>query len=563
MKADKELYRELRGLTCDQLWNDEVARFNRATPKERMDRVAVIRAVGVVFAGRGTAEQRIAVRAWLRGLLQDPAEKIRRYAMAALPKIGAGEGEEKELLSLLQTTTVEREKKFLGRALDKIGGAATLDVVASVPGLLPQTEQKVRASLARKEQPSAIRMDQVFPCVPELRIHLRCRRGLEGIVRDELQDYIAKRGPFRLLEVQPGVVAVAPIAPFSLTQIYVLRCFATVGFVLGTVRPAGDAEAVEGLAAALTSPLSRQLLTAFTEGSIRYRLDFIGKGHQRGAVRDVVNRAYALCPEILNDARSAPWAMDVYETGSGQAVELRPKFAPDPRLGYRLDDVDAASHPPLAACMARLAGRKGAELVWDPFCGSGLELIESALLGGVKQLFGTDISPEAIAIAQANVAAAQLKDVPAKLVCCDFRRHAQIDGLGPASVTLVITNPPLGRRVRVPDMRGLFADLFSVAANVLKPGGRLVFANPLKLEPSDPSLKLQYREVIDLGGFDCRLEMYEKLAGPAARPMPPAARATTVKRSPEAGRDDRDKARWFSGMSRTRPPAQRHGRDRA
>jgi hypothetical protein len=61
-------------------------------------------------------------------------------------------------------------------------------------------------------------------------------------------------------------------------------------------------------------------------------------------------------------------------------------------------------------------------------------------------------------------------------------------------------------------MRGLFGDLFAVAAGVLKPGGRLVFANPLHIEPLAPSLKLQYRQVIDLGGFDCRLEMYLKLA---------------------------------------------------
>ncbi|MCX7009535.1 MAG: methyltransferase domain-containing protein [Kiritimatiellaeota bacterium] len=536
MKADKELYRELRGLPCDQLWSVEVARFNRAPPQERMERVAVIRAVGVVFAGQGTKAQRIEVRAWLRGLLQDPAEKIRRYAMAALPKIGAGEGEEKELLSLLQATTVEREKKYLGRALDKIGGAATLDVMKAAPGLLPQTEQKVRASMARKEQPSAIRMDRVFPLSPDLRIHLRCRRGLEGIVRDEVQDFIAKRGKFKLMAVHAGVVTLTPTAPFSLADLYTMRCFATLGFVLGTARPAEGTAVVEGLASVIASPLSRKLLTTFTEGSLRYRLDFIGKGHQRGAVRDVVNRAFALCPEILNDARGASWAMDVFTIAGGQAVELRPKFVPDPRLGYRTDDVDAASHPPLAACMARLAGRVRDEVVWDPFCGSGLELIESALLGGVKKIFGTDISPEAIAIVQANVAAAKLKDVQAKLVCCDFRDHAKIAGLGPSSVTLIISNPPLGRRVRVPDLRGLFADLFTVAAQVLKPGGRLVFANPMRLEPDDPSLKLQYREVVDLGGFDCRLELYEKQVLPALRPVPVAPSAPLGHRSAPAGR---------------------------
>ena len=218
------------------------------------------------------------------------------------------------------------------------------------------------------------------------------------------------------------------------------------------------------------------------------------------------------------------------------------------------------------------------ETVWDPFCGSGLELIESALLGGVKKIFGTDISPEAIAITQANIAAAQLQDVQTQLVCCDFREHAKIAGLGPSSVTLIISNPPLGRRVRVPYLRGLFADLFSVAAQVLKPGGRLIFANPMRIEPLDASLKLKYREVVDLGGFDCRLEMYEKLAAPASRPAPiaarpipavarpaptvarpmpaaarpsaPTPRATPVKRAPPAARAPRDKERWFSRVSR-------------
>jgi len=162
--------------------------------------------------------------------------------------------------------------------------------------------------------------------------------------------------------------------------------------------------------------------------------------------------------------------------------------------------------------MARLGGRVNNEIVWDPFCGSGLELIERALLGGVQSIYGTDLSPDAIAISRANFAAAKVKSVQSKFTCCDFRDYAEVEGLGPKSVTLIITNPPMGRRIRIPNMRCLFGDLFSVAAAVLKPGGRLVFANPLCIEPLDPSLKLEYRQVIDLGGFNCRLEMYLKLA---------------------------------------------------
>ncbi len=512
MKSDKDLYRQLRTLSADQLWNDEVPRFDRASPKERMERVAVIRAVGVVFSASGTTEQRDAARAWLRHLLQDPSEKIRRYAMAAMPKIGAGKNEEGALLSLLKTPVGEREKKSLGLALDKIGGEATLEAVTKTPGLLPQTEQKVRASIERRESPGSIRMDAALSNFDGLRIHLRCRNGLETIVRDEVQEYIEQNGKFRVLNVHSRCVAIEPAAPFSLADIYQLRCFATVGFVLGTARIASPTESIDALAALITSPMSQSLLRTFTEGSIRYRLDFIGKGHQRAAVRDVVNRAYAMCPEILNDPRLAPWAMDIHPATHGSSVELRPKFAPDPRLAYRTDDVAAASHPPLAACMARLAGRVDGETIWDPFCGSGLELIESALLGGVEKIIGTDTSPEAIVIAKANVAAAKLGTVQSHFACCDFHDYAKVEGLGRESVTLVITNPPMGRRIRVPNLRGMFADLFSVATAALKPGGRLVFPNPMRIEPRDASLKLEFQQIVDLGGFDCRLEMYRKPA---------------------------------------------------
>jgi 23S rRNA G2445 N2-methylase RlmL len=510
MKSDKDLYRQLRVLPCEQLWTEEVARFNKASPKERMERVAVIRAVGVVFSATANGAQKTEARAWLRGLLKDPSEKIRRYATAAIPKLGSGPGEEAELLALLKTTTGVREKKSLGSALDKIGGAATLDAVIATPGLLPQTELKVKASVARRERPSAIRLDGTITNFDGLRVHLRCRKGLEDLVRDEVEAYIAGNGKFRVVGMGSRFVAISPTGPFSLSEIYALRCFATVGIVLGMVRSSNPAGSADELASIITSPLSQMLFTTLTEGSVRYRLEFISKGHQRAAVQLVANRAYELCPDLLNDAKSAPWSIDIHPTGQGSSVELRPRLSPDPRFFYREDDVAAASHPPLAACMARLAGRVKHEIVWDPFCGSGLELIESALLGGVERIIGTDTDRKAIAVAEANVASAGLKGVASNFAVRDFREYASVNGLGPGKVTLVVTNPPMGRRIRIPDMKGLFADFFDVTAEALQPGGRLVFPNPLRIEPANPTLQLQYREVVDLGGFDCRLEVYLK-----------------------------------------------------
>jgi predicted RNA methylase len=270
-----------------------------------------------------------------------------------------------------------------------------------------------------------------------------------------------------------------------------------------------------------------------TEGAARYRLEFAGLGHQRGMVRQVIDRAYELSPEILNDSRQSLWSVDVIPvagvgSGGGSAahrksmasVELRPRLYPDPRLAYRQDDIAAASHPPLAACMVRLAevgkgaspeGREVQEVIWDPFCGSGLELIESALRGGVDTAYGTDLDDKAIEVARANFAAARLEQTKGIFTVCDFRDARREAEIAAGSISLIISNPPLGRRVRIPDMKGLFADFYTAAARALRIGGRLVFVNPLRTGPEDPSLKLEFQKTVDLGGFNCRLEMYRKV----------------------------------------------------
>ena len=520
--TNKEVYHHLRALPWEKLWTEEVPRFTQASPRERFENVSVIRAVGVVFPQSGPTALRAEVQLWLRELLLDPEEKIRRYAIAALPKVGATGTDEAELLKLLRTTKNPREEKFLGQALDKIGGSATLETIAASGRGSLQTIQKIQASLARRDTPSTVRLDHLLPESEAQRIHLRCRAGLEGILRAELEE----QGKFRIIGGGRGLVAVTPLVPITLADIFALRCFGTLGIVLGLVRTQQEAQSIESLAQIISSPATTRLLLALTEGSLRYRLDFIGRGHQRSAVRLVANRAYALSQAILNDPREAPWAIDVHQNKSGDSVELRPRTSPDPRHPYRLGDVPAASHPPLAAAMARLAGAQEQERIWDPFCGSGLELIERSLQGGVESVFGTDRNAQAIAIAERNFAAATLPTINAHFICSDFRDWEKIAGLTHQSLSLIVTNPPLGRRVRVPNLRSLFHDLFCVAAEVLRPGGRMVLTNPFQMDSPTDLLRLQSRQVVDLGGFDCQLEVYKKTS-----PRTPDGQ-TTIKRSP-------------------------------
>ena len=495
--AAKDLYKELRRLGWQQIWSDHVPAFNREIPGSKTRNAGLVRAVGVVFLESGSPSQKAEVAAWLRSLLKDPDEKIRRYAMAALPKIGAEAPDEEALIELLQRENpAERERKYLARALDKIGGKATLDIADKLP---VQTALKVKASIAREESPSTIRLDEKIEKVAGLQIQLRSRRGLEGFVRQELKSSPKMRALFTVKSSRPGLVELTPLADFSLSDLLTLRCFGTLAFVLGKIlRP--DATPIAKLLTA-----SSHLLQTLTQGSIRYRLEFPSLGHQRALVREIANRAYALCPDLLNDARSAPWAVEIHPYDGQFLVELRPRLSPDPRFSYRRLDVPAASHPPLAACMARLAGNSGSDVVWDPFCGSGLELIERGLLGGVRKLLGSDRSADAIDIAKSNLAAAALR-VEADFFHGDFREA----DLASNSISQIITNPPMGRRVPIPNLAGLIGDLLETSARVLQPGGVLVFANPLSIRPSDARLKLDMKQRIDLGGFDVQLERYIK-----------------------------------------------------
>ena len=508
MKADNELYRALRGKPCARLWAEDVAAFDRLAEPERTRHVAVVRAVGVAFADRATPEEKAMAVAWLNGLLADPSEKIRRYAMAALPKLGDDPGAEARLLGILKSPAGERERQRATEALEKIGADATLKAALSDPSAVPVDPDRVAARAARLSAPGGIRLDRRLERPAGVRIHLRCRKGLERILSDEVRALAP--GLLAVRSVSSGLVAVEPTAAFSLGDLHRLRCFAQLAFSLGDVRARDEEEAAGQIAQRIASSRSRDLLAAFTDGAFRYRIDLAPDLGGEALVRRVASDVRRYDPAILNDAREAPWSVDILPAPGGASVELRPRLSPDPRLAYRLGEVPAGSHPPLAAAMARLAGPYAGEVAWDPFCGSGLELVERALLGGVARVVGTDLSAEAVEIARRNFEAAAVPGVRGSFVQADFRDFTKIPELGAGTVSLVITNPPMGRRIPIADMRGLIVNLFNAAARALRPGGRLVFPNPLRLEAPERSLRLVSRNAVDLGGFDCQLELWVK-----------------------------------------------------
>lgn len=208
---------------------------------------------------------------------------------------------------------------------------------------------------------------------------------------------------------------------------------------------------------------------------------------------------------LLNDTERAPWTVRARSDGRGELL-LLPRIDRDPRFAYRQRDVRAASHPTIAAALARASELRPDDVVWDPFTGSGLELIERALRGPFAELWGTDIDPKALAAARANLDAAGLR---ANLV-----QHSALD-FAPPGVTLIISNPPMGRRVaRDGTLADLLANFIRHAARTLRPRGRLVWLSPLPRHTAraarEAALSVHEGPDIDLGGFHARLQTYRR-----------------------------------------------------
>jgi hypothetical protein len=136
----REHYHQLRKLDCATLWAREVAAVNVAAAQERMQLVSVVRAVGVVFSEFGSSDEKERARAWLTALLHDPQEKIRRYAMRALPKLGAGESQEARLLELDATPDAT-----LGAAdADEVRRAADVRAATLVLKMIEKVRETLR-----------------------------------------------------------------------------------------------------------------------------------------------------------------------------------------------------------------------------------------------------------------------------------------------------------------------------------------------------------------------------------------------------------------------------------
>jgi hypothetical protein len=437
-----------------------------------------------------------AARALLVAQTASSAPRVRKAAAVALGKLGGDDARRALLARWDAGDAPADERRALAEALGKVGGD---DALARLKALDADNDAELmrrrdRAVLmadrtAQRDLASSIGSD-IAPPTP-LPIQLGCRSGLGPVLLDELSalgiaaQAIGDRG------------AILPLSS-SLSTLFASRLWATIAIPFPLA-------AADDLATAITrtivSPPVLALLRALTRGPIRWRLGFT-HGHKRAIVWRVARDAATAAPDLINDPTSTTW--DFLVDDAQRTLSVVPRRLDDPRFAYRVADIPAASHPTVAAALALLAEPRPTDRVWDPFCGSGVELIERAHRGPARSLLGTDVDAAALDAARRNLDAAAVR---AELAVADARTHA------PGPVDLIITNPPLGSRVAI-DAAALLVAALPGFARALAPRGRLVWITPSPRKTTPVAEQLGLVRVrafaVDLGGVRGHVERWDR-----------------------------------------------------
>lgn len=208
------------------------------------------------------------------------------------------------------------------------------------------------------------------------------------------------------------------------------------------------------------------------------------------------------------------------------------------KRGYRVAQTEAPINEVLAAGIILKSGWRGDCPFVDPMCGSGTFLIEAALIGAgimpgiyrkrfafeswpdfdadlfdsiyndesserdfTAKIYGADISPKAVAIAEANIKQAGV----GRYIDLRCKGIAQWDE-APADGILV-TNPPYGERIGSDDMEGLYRTIGNRLKHVFVGyhawiiGYREEYFNKIGLTPS-------VKETLYNGSLECELREY-------------------------------------------------------
>ena len=261
----------------------------------------------------------------------------------------------------------------------------------------------------------------------------------------------------------------------------------------------------------------------------------------KDAIADFFFEKYGKRPSIrLNNA---DFTFDVHISNNEITLSLDSSGESLHKRGYRVAQTEAPINEVLAAGIILLSGWKGETDFIDPMCGSGTFLIEAAMIArniypGVyrnsfaferwsdfdaelfdeiynddsgerefrHKIYGSDISPKAVAIAQRNVKSASLS----KDISLEVRSIQNITEVPEGGI--MITNPPYGERIEVEDMEALYQSIGERLKKVFQ--GYNAWIIGYKNELFDciglkPSLKYPLLN----GSLECELRQYVMFSG--------------------------------------------------
>ncbi len=186
--------------------------------------------------------------------------------------------------------------------------------------------------------------------------------------------------------------------------------------------------------------------------------------------------------------QDADTMVNVHISGTRVTLSLDSSGESLHKRGYRVEQTEAPINEVLAAGIILMSGWRGDSPFVDPMCGSGTFLIEAALIAaninpGIYRrgfaferwkdfdaelfesiynddsaerefdykIYGSDISPRAIAIAERNIRSAGV----GRYINLQVKPVATWEE-APTPAGVLITNPPYGERISAPDMEGLY-----------------------------------------------------------------------------------------------------------
>lgn len=239
-------------------------------------------------------------------------------------------------------------------------------------------------------------------------------------------------------------------------------------------------------------------------------------------------------PDIYLNVHIAQNEVTLSLDSSGESLHKR---------GYRAVQTDAPINEVLAAGILLMAGWQGETDLIDPMCGSGTFLIEAALIArniapGIYRsgfaferwrdydqalfeeiyhddsqerdfthhIYGSDILPNAIQIAQRNTARAGLNKY------IDLQVKSMQERPQPRKPALIVMNPPYGERLRLSNPESLYAMIGERLKHNFP--GCTAWVIAYRPEHFD-SIGLRHSSRIELmnGSLDCELRSYELFSG--------------------------------------------------